>query len=431
MEVEVPFCEIYLPFLNPDWDNIGFDGGRGGGKTTHACLALLERGRQSKLKIVCLREVYDSIADSVHSALKKEIEKFGLIDYEVQKTRIINLITGTEIIFKGMLRHEETIKGLDDIDIFWIEEAEKASITSLDYLIRTARKKGVQIWATYNRYMEDDPIHKELFKNPCSRTFTKRVNMIDLPIEWQSERLLRQMERDRKADPVKAAWIWDGEPLGQDAQAIVSVLDVSKAMSNTVNSPVGGYVAGMDIARMGDDRIVFYLRKGLKVIKSDVHSKKKINETIELAKAFMMPYPGAMINIDSTGMPGVADYLTLEKQKDGSPMWIVNHINFGGSGSNHVNEPDKYFNTASEMWYNFAEILENENVDLENDEECKAELTRRRGFYTSDQRKRVEAKDIYKKREGRSPDKADAKILCFYNPPVVQGNDFMEDYDYM
>ena len=64
--------------------------------------ALLIKGLEGKVRVLCAREFQTSIADSVHKLLSEQIEALGLAPYyEGQKTRIIGL-NGTEFIFKGL-----------------------------------------------------------------------------------------------------------------------------------------------------------------------------------------------------------------------------------------------------------------------------------------------------------------------------------------
>jgi phage terminase large subunit len=52
---------------------------------------------------------------------------------------------------------------------------------------------------------------------------------------------------------------------------------------------------------------------------------------------------------------------------------------------------------------------------LQNDNELLGELTTRQWVMDSKGRRGVESKPTFKKRDNRSPDKADATILCFYS----------------
>jgi len=244
-----------------------------------------------------------------------------------------------------------------------------------------------------------------------------KLNIMDVPIVFQSPVLMKQMRRDKINNFKDYLHIWEGEPLGQAAEAVIDIEDVSRAMERNIINPVGGLVMGADVARMGDDRTVFYMRKGLKTIKQHEHIKKKINETVDIAVDFLDNNYDCIVNVDSTGMPGVGDY--IEKAK----YTKTQHINFGLEGSDHVKEPDKYVNVITEMWFNFKDLLENEEIDIPNDPELKTELTKRRFYYTKDQRKIVEPKRDYKKRENRSPDKADAILLCYYQSKYMLDSD--------
>lgn len=51
--------------------------------------------------IACLREIQDSIKDSVHKLLSDRIAFYGLNDYKVYEDRIDNLVTGTRFILRG------------------------------------------------------------------------------------------------------------------------------------------------------------------------------------------------------------------------------------------------------------------------------------------------------------------------------------------
>lgn len=87
-------------------------------------------------------------------------------------------------------------------------------------------------------------------------------------------------------------------------------------------------------------------------------------------------------------------------------------VNFGGK----ANDPDKYPNIISEAWFYMQGIMK--DISLVQDNELLMELTTREWVMDSKGRRGVESKDSYKKRGYRSPDKADATILCFYTPEV-------------
>ena len=75
--------------------------------------SLLFLGRMNKLLIACMREVQESIKDSVHKLLSDRIDWYELSDYKVLQNKIINAVTGTEFIFKGLSdKSAQNIKSL-------------------------------------------------------------------------------------------------------------------------------------------------------------------------------------------------------------------------------------------------------------------------------------------------------------------------------
>jgi hypothetical protein len=90
------------------------------------------------------------------------------------------------------------------------------------------------------------------------------------------------------------------------------------------------------------------------------------------------------------------------------------------------------------MWFGFALMIE--QVELCDDEELIEELSTREWIPASGSRQQVEPKDKYSERLGRSPDSADAVILCYYGGakkvfelPDVEGkkeSDFTIDWHY-
>ena len=127
-------------------------------------------------------------------------------------------------------------------------------------------------------------------------------------------------------------------------------------------------------------------------------------DTQESASVLFDFAQGGKIIIDDTGVGGgVTDRL----RKLGAN---VIPINFGGKAQNK----NKYPDIISEMWFCLADQIK--HIGIPRDLELMAELAGRYYKYTNDERRKVESKEEYKKRTGRrSPDKADALILAFYN----------------
>lgn len=146
-------------------------GGRYGLKTETVSRALLILTSKRKLRVVCFRELQNSIDESVYQTLKNCVYDLGLDDeFDIQAKTIISLRTGSEFLFKGLRYNIDSIKSLARIDIAWIEEANNVSKTSWDKLEPTIRGKhdddpsgmggpfglGPEIWATFNPELDTD-----------------------------------------------------------------------------------------------------------------------------------------------------------------------------------------------------------------------------------------------------------------------------------
>lgn len=178
-------------------------GGRGSSKSWGYARALLILAAQTKLRILCTREVQKSIKDSVHKLLSDQIELMGLGSvYTVEQARIYNAL-GSEFIFAGLSdQTAESIKSYEGVDIVWIEEARNISRRSLSILIPTIRKKGSEVWITFNPELDTDPVYEDYVVNPPKDCITVQMNYMDNPWFKDTE-LVGELEHDRVrlADP--------------------------------------------------------------------------------------------------------------------------------------------------------------------------------------------------------------------------------------
>ena len=165
------------------------------------------------MRIVCVREVQRSIADSVKQLLEDKIAAYGFEGLFESVEAEIRATNGSRIIFRGMQNHTAaSIKSLEGFDVAWVEEAQTISQRSLDLLTPTIRKNGSEIWFSWNPENEDDPVDVFLRKEPPENAYVAKVNWDDNP--WFPDELRGDMERDRRRDPDKFAHVWGGEYRG-------------------------------------------------------------------------------------------------------------------------------------------------------------------------------------------------------------------------
>lgn len=218
MENKETVIEIPIEFkrlFDTDWREAAVYGGRFSLKSHTVARLLLIKGRQAKIRIGCFREFQSSIAESSHQLLSDLIKQYNLNDYRVTDKSIVNTVTGTDFIFKGLWNNEQSIKSIEGIDIAWVEEAQTITSDSIDVLTPTIRKPGSQIIYTYNRLVESDPVHQRLVTEGRPNTLIINVNYdIALKYGYMPEVIRIEMEDDRDHRPGLYKTKWLGEPTG-------------------------------------------------------------------------------------------------------------------------------------------------------------------------------------------------------------------------
>ena len=184
-------------------------GGRGGAKSHSIALALLVLGMRTKLKILCCREIQNSIEESVYQVLLSKIEQYNLGGFfKPSKTDIVGA-NGTRFVFRGLSNETvDSIKSFEGCDICWVEEAQTISARSLSILLPTIRKDDSEVWFSYNPRLESDPVHKRFVIGREPDAWVQYVGIDDNP--WASKTMWAECLRDYEVDPQLAAHVWGG-----------------------------------------------------------------------------------------------------------------------------------------------------------------------------------------------------------------------------
>jgi phage terminase large subunit len=188
----------------------GAHGGRGSAKSqsfgTLGVIYAVGKGA----RIVCIREVQNTIRDSVRQLLVDKIASMGLQDrFDVLESEIRGKDGGL-FIFRGMKDMNAIgIQSLEGFDVAWVEEAQSLSQRSLDVLRPTIRKPGSELWFSWNPRFKRDPVD-QFFRGP-----TKSPDAICVEMNWSDNpflpnELLQEKNLDYLRDPVKAQHIWGG-----------------------------------------------------------------------------------------------------------------------------------------------------------------------------------------------------------------------------
>ena len=411
--VTIKIAEKFRPLLTEHFRYKLYYGGRAGGKSYAFADCLLLKARSEKLFIACLREIQDSIKDSVYKLLCDRIKHYGFDDFKIYEDKIENTVTGSRFVFKGLRDQDpQKIKSLEGVNIAWIEEAQTITKKSWEILDPTIRASGSEIWISLNREEENDPIWKAVAANPDERTLVVKVNYYDNPFCPEEMKYLAEKCKRENLDDYMH--IWEGEPISLGDYKLFNVKDVREAMIPKMDSSTSPLVIGLDIARAGSDKTVFCLRKGRWVMKFDVI---KGYDTVEVADKLTnyiteLHPARAFLDLGNSGA-GVYDIM-----KARGFAGIVKGVNFGGKAI----QPDRYKNKRAEMYATANEWIKQElPVQLPNDDLLFEELTTIERVKVAGDTLQLEDKELFKKRIGRSPDRADAFVLTFAEPVYDHG----------
>lgn len=210
MQVPIHIPDKLVPVLEPRRFKI-MHGGRGGGKSHTVAQMLLMLGLTSTKRILCVREVQKSIAQSSMLVLKDYIRRLGLeAHYEVLKTEIRSRVNGTTFTFSGLKDHTaDSIKSFEGADLVWIEEAHSVSSHSWNILIPTIlRTDGAEIWATFNPDQEDDYVYKRFVKGNDPNALVIQINWRDNP--WFNDAMDEERRTLKAINADLYNHVWEG-----------------------------------------------------------------------------------------------------------------------------------------------------------------------------------------------------------------------------
>lgn len=209
-EQEIAFAPKFQALFKP-YRYKSFRGGRGSGKSMSIARALIIKSYQEKLRILCCREIQNTIRDSVHKLIADQIEIMGLSPWFDVTQSAIRGLNGSEFIFKGLRFDPQGIKSTEGVDLCWIEEAQTVSENSWSILIPTIRKEGSEIWLTWNPLEENSPTYQRFIENPPPDCISVEVNYYDNP--YFPDVLRQEMEWLKQKDFAAYEHVWLGKPL--------------------------------------------------------------------------------------------------------------------------------------------------------------------------------------------------------------------------
>lgn len=330
------FPDKLLPIIEHfnDYKYFLIDGGRVSAKSQSVGRLILTVADQRKVRVCCGREIQANIEESVYTLLKDLILEKNL-NWNVTLKTLEHPVRGSSIIFKGFREQGRvSIKGLEGVDILWIDEAQSITKETLKVIIPTIRKSKAKVFFTMNRTNEDDAVYEE---------FVNREDCLHIHINYNEN---KHCPRDSKieAENMKTVdvdsynHIWLGQPLLNSSNFIFPHRLIEHAKQrhdvlalSRIHNNIG---VAVDPSGMGADDNVFM--SGNDGLPLEVFKKTIMTPTEKALKAVEMckKINGWWIVVDCDGI-GADTFLELQGLDD-EFLCGIQLIKFYGSSPSNV-----------------------------------------------------------------------------------------------
>lgn len=197
-----------------------------------------------------------------------------------------------------------------------------------------------------------------------------------------------------------------------DSNALIPLAWIEAADARRAESATGALEAGLDVSRGGGDETSLCIRRGIQVLAQHSWSGPETRDlmaTVGKVRNLLLPYPAlSALKVDVVGIgAGVHDRL----KEEGYPAVAVN----AGAKSSDL---AKWANLRCELYWEMREIFRTGAIAGPLDDLAMGQGASIRGRYASRHTMPViESKDDAKKRGVHSPDRFEALLLAFTNPP--------------
>lgn len=381
--------------------------GIGTGKTLVAILKMMRLMEKYPNNLgLIVRQEFTDLKDSTI----KDFTRYTGI--EVPTNKDVKLPNGSLIMF----RHGDDIKLLRNINLgaVYIEQAEEfetdETFTFLRDRLRRQEAKLRQMFIIanangHNWIYEQFVVPHEDKEFECFQA-TTFDNADNLPVDYIAD--LKKLETTHPEHYRR--YVLNSHDDVDTVDQILRQEWITVAVNKVVKYDPRSIVV-CDPARYGDDEHVIYALQGNKVIDSDIYTNKSTMETAGRMVVMAKKHGIRSLAVDVIGVgAGIADRLKELGHK-------VIEINSACASR----EPEKYKNLRAELWAKTAGKFENNLVSIPKDDMLKEELTQMRyKTIESSGKLQVEAKEDYKKRLGRSPNRADAVVMGLWAVDTAQ-----------
>ena len=381
------------------------EGGRASGKTQSVARFLLYIMENRHVRICCGREIQNSINESVKAVFIDLIEQYNL-SYDIKRDSLTHKITGSRIFFKGFREQGKVnIKGLEGIDILWIDEAQSIAKTTLDVIVPTIRKKNSVIIFTMNRFTRFDAVY-----NFCSkRDDCLHINVCYFDNPYVDKKILNEAQISKQTNINDYNHIWLGYPLANNNEYLISssILDNSINFEYEKDSNYFSSVMSVDLSASGAD---------LCVAKLLVRQNQNVwleKSTVCWSESDTDITQGKIISLYSNWTPSV---LIMDADGLGYPIWVsIQKIINNAIGFRAAKRPiSKYaLNARADGYLALREFLEKQYLKL-TDKNTIRQLEYIKKVFKPNGLIAIQDKKEIRKLHNESPDFADCLMMAVY-----------------
>jgi len=398
-------------------DYVAVHSGRGCTKTTSLAMAALwfNYTRQNS-KVIVTGPKYDQLKATIWAEIAKWLQMSNLCDELKWTSERVYHISNPALWFAQLLtsKQKDNIQGIHADHVLWImDEASNVEDDIFD--------------AVYGGMTDFES--KILIAGNLTKTsgFFYRITQLDSSgwkiLHFSSEdsdrknlKWFQSMQRFPRDSDMYRVYVLGLPPKGSPRSIITiaqceaaKLRDIKKIDRRLTYVPLE---IGLDPAAEGNDLTAIAVRFGMKLLEVRVFTKTQAPEVVlqtlkiarEYRKKLNFPHKISVKCDDTAYGNAIRHFLTLEGDKENIE---VIGIQFGGKGD------DNYSDMATKMWFHMADIMD--EVSIPDDQELIEELSAREWLPAGSNKMKVEPKHEYKKRLARSPDRADACILAFWD----------------
>lgn len=393
-----------------------FGGAAGGAKSFTGCAWQIQRRlKYPGTRGLIGRSKLDTLKKTTLKTFFEVAQLFGLRANEHYQfnaqSNVITFYNGSEIILKDLFSYPsdpsfDSLGSLEITDSF-LDECSQISKKAVDIVRSRIRYKLTQYNLSPKTLLTCNPskgwLYNEIYAPWRAQNLPEFISFIPsrvtdnphLPPTY-AETLARLPEIDRKR-LLEGDWDYD-----ETADALFITDDILRAFRDPQTD--GELYITADVARLGKDRTVIALWRGLSLIHITELRKKKIDETAAVIRAMADHHKVKLSNVlaDADGLgAGLVDVLKCREFRNGS----------------RATKPERFVNLKAECFFKLAEFIElNRMVFPQGHRDTivkELDLIRRKNP-DGDGKLAVTGKEEIQRTHGMSPDYADAIAMRMF-----------------